>query len=184
MIYYTPSMEIATFGGGCFWCTNAIFKRVRGVIRVETGYSGGTTANPSESQVHEKNTGHAEVIQIQFDPAVIGYKKLVEIFFLTHDPTSLNKQDYDVGPQYRSVIFFHNVRQHKEILEVKKYLENKGVFTAPIVTEIVKFEKFYKAASHHQDYYDKNSFEPYCQVIINPKIGKLREKFAPLLKDG
>lgn len=156
--------------------------RLRGVAQVVSGFSGGTVENPSTYRVYEHNTGHAEVVQVTFDPSVISYKQLVEVFFLTHNPTTLNRQDYDTGTQYRSVIFTHDEEQ-KQIAElVKQTLTDEKVYDHPIVTEIVPYTKFYPAEEYHQQYYDRNSQESYCQMIINPKLSKLRAKFAALMK--
>lgn len=164
--------EIATLGGGCFWCTQALFKRLKGVISVVSGYAGGNPPaggeNSSYEHVSSGTTGHAEAIQIEFDPAIISYEKILEVFWATHDPTTLNRQGADVGTQYRSVIFYHDQKQ-KEAAEKSK----KPSF----VTQIVPFDKFYKAEEYHQNFYDKNKDHPYCQIIINPKIQKLLEEF-------
>jgi peptide-methionine (S)-S-oxide reductase len=175
--------ELATFAGGCFWCTEAIFKRLKGVTSVMPGYSGGHTDNPSYEQVSLGDTGHAEATQIEFDPEQIPYEKLLEIFWHTHNPTTLNRQGNDVGTQYRSVIFYHDVNQ-KEIAEKSKAeLEKEHLYPDPIVTEIVPFEKFYPAESYHQDYYDRNSSAPYCNVMIDPKIHKLLRDYKSDVKD-
>lgn len=175
------SFEKATFGGGCFWCTEAIFKELKGVAEVVSGYAGGKIENPNYYEVSEGNTGHAESIQISFDPDIINYEKIVEIFFLTHDPTSLNRQGNDIGTQYRSVIFYHNSDQ-KEKVEVVKNRLQKDVFEKPIMTEIKTFDNFYPAENYHQNYYERNKDQPYCQFVISPKISKLREKWKDLLK--
>lgn len=173
--------EKATFGSGCFWCTEAVFRRVKGVKKVVSGYSGGTTTNPTYGQVCQGTTGHAEVVQIVFDPMVVSYRQILEIFFGTHDPTTLNRQGNDTGTQYRSVIFFHTKRQQEEALSVKKSLEDDRVFAGPIVTEIVVFKDFYPAENYHRQYYEQNGGEPYCRAVISPKIAKFRERFASLL---
>lgn len=160
--------EIATLGGGCFWCTETIFKRLKGVSSVISGYAGGKMDNPSYDKVSMGTTGHAESIQIEFNPSIISYEKILQVFFATHDPTTLNRQGGDEGTQYRSIIFYHNDKQ-KEIAEKSK----KPSF----VTQIVPFEKFYKAEDYHQNYYEKNKSYPYCQIVINPKIQKLLEEF-------
>lgn len=188
---YNLGMELATFGGGCFWCTEAIFKRVKGVIKIESGYSGGEMENPSYEKVSSGDTGHAEAVQITFDPKVISYEKLLEIFWATHDPTTLNRQGSDVGTQYRSVIFYHDDTQKKIAEKSKK--EHEGDFKDEakplsrgknIVTEIVSFKKFYKAEEYHQNYYDtyKNS-NAYCSLVIDPKIQKLISKFNDQVKE-
>lgn len=177
------NLQTATFAGGCFWCTEAIFKRLKGVMSVMVGFTGGQRENPSYEQVVTGVTGHAEAIQLMFDPSVISYDKLVEIFFATHNPTSLNKQDYDEGTQYRSAIFYHNEKQ-KEIAEkIKQDVETSGKYDKPIITEITPFTAFYPADKHHEDFYDKNRNTPYCQLIIDPKIQKLLKEFSQDIKD-
>ncbi len=174
--------ETATFGGGCFWCTEAIFKSLKGVETVESGYSGGKVKNPTYKEVCTGETGHAEVIQITFDPAVISFRELLEVFWETHDPTTLNRQGADVGTQYRSVVFYHTPQQ-KEIAEkYKAELNRENVFNKPVVTEITAFDKFYKAENYHQDYYANNSTQGYCQIVIVPKLEKFRKIFKDKLK--
>lgn len=175
-------LETAVFGGGCFWCTEAIFQRLRGVESVESGYAGGHVDNPTYEQVSEGDTGHAESIRIEFDPSRIKYEDLLNVFFATHDPTTLNRQGNDVGTQYRSAIFYVNEEQKKAAEEFIKQLESEKVFDDPIVTEVAKLSKFWPAESYHQRYYNNNQSKPYCQFVISPKIGKLRQKFTPLLK--
>ncbi len=170
-------MEQATLAGGCFWCTEAIFKRVKGVTSVVSGYSGGTTGEPSYYKVSAGSTGHAETIQINFDPKIISYEKLLEIFFKLHDPTTLNQQGADIGSQYRSIIFYHNPAQEKIAREVKDKIVKSGLYHNPLVTEIVPFENFYQAEGMHQDFYTKNPNSAYCQIVIDPKIKKLLENF-------
>lgn len=172
----------ATFGSGCFWCTEAVFERIEGVIKVESGYSGGSVENPSYKEVTTGSTGHAEVVQIKYNPEVITYPELLEIFWKTHDPTTLNRQGADVGTQYRSVIFYHNGEQKKLAEEYKKKLDESGAFNDPIVTEITAFDKFYKAEEYHQDYYANNPNQGYCAFVITPKIEKLEEVFEDKLK--
>lgn len=176
-------METATFAGGCFWCTEAIYQRIKGVTSVVSGYSGGEMENPDYETVSEGQTGHAEAIQIQFDPAVISYEKLVEIFFHLVDPTTINQQGNDVGTQYRSVIFYHNNEQRETSEKVKKQIEDEHVYDKPIVTEIKPFEKFYKAEEYHQNYYNNNSEAGYCRVIIDPKIKKLLREYSGQVKE-
>lgn len=174
--------ETATFGGGCFWCTEAIFKSLKGVDTVESGYSGGKVKNPTYREVCTGETGHAEVIQITIDPAVISFRELLEVFWETHDPTTLNRQGADVGTQYRSVVFYHSPQQ-KEIAEkYKSELNKENVFNKPVVTEITPFDKFYKAENYHQDYYTNNSSQGYCQIVIVPKLEKFRKVFKDKLK--
>ena len=175
--------EKATFGGGCFWCTEAIFKRLKGVLFVDSGYTGGDVENPTDDQVYAGKTGHAESIQIEFEPSVITYKTLLDVFWKTHDPTTLNRQGADVGTEYRSVIFYHTPQQKLEAEESKKELEEKGEFKNKIVTQILPFEKFYKAEEYHQNYYERNTAAPYCYIVIDPKIQKLLEKFSDKVKD-
>ncbi len=174
--------ETATFGGGCFWCTEAIFKSLRGVTMVESGYSGGQTKKPTYQEVCTGETGHAEVVQITFDPQVISFSELLEVFWKTHDPTTLNRQGADVGTQYRSVIFYHSPEQ-KEIAEkFRAVLNRENVFDKPVVTEIAAFEKFYKAESYHQNYFSGNRAQGYCQFVIAPKLDKFRKAFKDKLK--
>jgi len=170
--------SLATFGGGCFWCTEAIFSEVTGVISVTSGYSGGETENPTYREVCTGTTGHAEVIQVEFDPEQISYRDLLVIFFATHDPTTLNQQGADVGTQYRSVVFSHDNRQLEIANHLKEELKTSGEYSQPIVTQIVPFSKFYPAEEYHQDYYQQNGAQPYCRAVIQPKLEKFREKFA------
>lgn len=175
--------ETATFGTGCFWCTEAIFKELNGVISVMPGYSGGHTMNPSYKDVCSGETGHAECTQIVFDPSVISYDELLEVFFKVHDPTSLNRQGNDVGTQYRSVIFYHNDEQKRLAEKYKTELDRSGAWDKPIVTQIAPMEKFYPAENYHHDYYaynkDKN---PYCSFVVRPKLEKFRKVFKEKLK--
>jgi peptide-methionine (S)-S-oxide reductase len=172
----------AVFGGGCFWCTEAIFMRLKGVESVESGYAGGQLSNPTYEQVSMGNTGHAESIQIEFDPKIISYADLLNVFFATHDPTTLNRQGNDVGEQYRSAIFYTDEKQRDEALAFIKKLDEDGVYDDPIVTEVSALNKFWPAESYHRRYYDQNQNKPYCMFVINPKLAKLRAKFAHLLK--
>ncbi len=174
--------EIATLGGGCFWCIEAIYERVRGVIKVTSGYSGGHVENPTYEQVSTGTTGHAEAVQIEFDPTVISYNEILDIFWQIHDPTQLNRQGNDIGPQYRSVIFYHDERQKEIALKSKAELEKENIFDKPIVTEITAFKRFYPAESYHKNYYDRNSDEPYCQLVITPKLQKFKKHFSEYLK--
>lgn len=175
--------EIATFGSGCFWCTEAIFLDLKGVTKVTSGYAGGVTPNPSYEQVCSGTTGHAEVVQIEFDPGVISYEQLLEVFFLTHNPTTLNRQGNDVGTQYRSVVFYHDEAQQVAAKKVKERITTANAFDAPIVTAIEPFKNFYPAEDYHQNYFAKNPNQPYCQVMIDPKVAKFRQKFFHLLKN-
>ncbi|MGN6493025.1 MAG: peptide-methionine (S)-S-oxide reductase MsrA [Agriterribacter sp.] len=174
--------EIATFGNGCFWCTEAIFQQLKGVSKVTSGYSGGHVENPTYEEVCSKTTGHAEAIQIEFDPAVITYDELLEVFWQTHDPTTLNRQGNDVGPQYRSVVFYHNETQKKKAEEYKAALDKSGAFSKPIVTFIEPFKNFYAAEDYHQNYFKLNGRAPYCQFVIKPKVEKFEKVFKSKLK--
>jgi peptide-methionine (S)-S-oxide reductase len=172
----------ATLGGGCFWCLEAVFEQLRGVERVVSGYAGGHVANPTYEQVCGGGTGHAEVVQITFDPAVISYQEILDVFFATHDPTTLNRQGADVGTQYRSVIFYHSPEQ-KEIAERRiAELNAEGIWSRPIVTQVVPFEAFYPAEGYHQEYYRSNPNQGYCMAIISPKVAKFRKRFTAKLK--
>ena len=170
--------EIATLANGCFWCTEAIFKRVKAVKSVLPGYTGGTVKNPSYEQVCSGKTGHAESIQIEFDPQIIPYEKILDIFWHTHDPTTINRQGNDIGTQYRSAIFYHDEKQREIAERSKKELEKQGVYKNSIVTEITPFKNFYVAESYHKDYYERNKDAPYCSYIISPKIHKLLERYG------
>jgi peptide-methionine (S)-S-oxide reductase len=174
--------EVATFGGGCFWCTEAIFERVRGVINVESGYSGGHTVNPDYGMVSSGSTGHAEVVQVTFDPEVVSFLELLEIFFKTHDPTTLNRQGADVGTQYRSIVLYHTEQQRELTLRTIKLLDSEGIWKDPIVTAVEPFERFYPAEAYHQEYYENNPNQGYCRLVINPKLSKLEKIFKEKLK--
>lgn len=174
--------ETAVFGGGCFWCTEAVFNELKGVSRVESGYSGGTTVNPSYKDVCTGQTGHAEVIHLTYDPAIISYQKLLEVFFLTHDPTTLNRQGADVGTQYRSVIFYSTDEQKQIANEVIKSLNKEKVYPNPIVTEVTKLSNYYPAENYHQNYFERNGNQPYCRIVIQPKMEKFKKTFDDLLK--
>lgn len=178
----TEGGKLATFGSGCFWCSEAIFLDVEGVLKVESGYSGGTVKNPTYKQVCTGTTGHAEVIQLTYDPAVISFEELLEIFWHTHDPTTLNRQGNDVGPQYRSVIFYHDEEQRSLAEHYKKRLIEEKVYDNPVVTEITPFETFYVAEDYHQNYYALNGNAPYCTFVIQPKLEKFRKVFSEKLK--
>ena len=174
--------EVATFGGGCFWCTEAIFERVRGVVNVESGYSGGHTVNPDYGMVSSGSTGHAEVVQVTFDPEVVSFLELLEIFFKTHDPTTLNRQGADVGTQYRSIVLYHTEQQRELTLRTIKLLDSEGIWKDPIVTAVEPFERFYPAEAYHQEYYENNPNQGYCRLVINPKLSKLEKIFKEKLK--
>jgi len=181
-----PSLVIpqtAVFGGGCFWCTEAIFQMLRGVTKVTPGYAGGDKENPNYYQVSEEKTGHAEVIEIEFDPTIIPYEILLEIFWNLHDPTTLNQQGADTGTQYRSIILTTSSEQQVLAETMKQKLDAAGDFAGPIVTEIKPLKKFYLAEEYHQNYYKNNEYQPYCQVVISPKLQKLRQKYSQLLTD-
>lgn len=175
--------DIATLASGCFWCTEAIFKRLKGVTSVMSGYTGGTGENPTYEQVCSGKTGHAEAIQVTFDPTIISYKKLLEIFFHLHNPTTLNQQGADTGTQYRSAIFYHTTEQKLIAEEVQQTLEQSGAFKDKIVTEITPYTNFYKAENYHQEYYEKNKQYPYCQLVIDPKLQKLLQEFSQQVKE-
>lgn len=178
------NLEIATFAGGCFWCTEAVFKRLKGVEEVVSGYSGGRTENPTYEEVSSGDTGHAEAIQIKFDPSVISFEQLVEIFFKLHDPTTLNQQGADIGEQYRSAIFYHSDKQREIAEKVLEKFEKDKVYPDPIVTEITEFSNFYKAEGYHQDYYENNrNSNAYCRIVIDPKIQKLYKDFKDQVKE-
>ncbi|SDW73519.1 peptide-methionine (S)-S-oxide reductase [Lutibacter oricola] len=175
-------LETATFANGCFWCTEAIFQRLKGVEKVESGYTGGDLKNPTYKDITTGTTGHAEVIQIKFDNTVISFEELLDVFFSTHNPTTLNRQGYDVGTQYRSGIFYHSETQ-KIISEAYiKALTEAKVFEDPIVTEVTKIDIFYKAEDYHQNYYNNNKTQGYCMAVINPKLDKFIKKFKGKLK--
>ncbi len=176
------SLRLATFGNGCFWCTEAVFQRLAGVDQVMSGYSGGDVDNPTYKQVCTGTTGHAEVIQIKFDPSVISFDELLEVFWKTHDPTTLNRQGADVGTQYRSVIFYHDETQKQQAEHFKQKLDEAGVFSAPIVTEISEFTKFYPAEADHHNYFNQHGSQGYCQAVIRPKVDKFTEVFRDKLK--
>jgi len=178
----TNKLETATFAGGCFWCTEAIFEQLKGVTSVVSGYSGGDIKNPSYREVVSGRTGHAEAIQITYNPKVISYIELLDVFFLTHDPTTLNRQGYDVGTQYRSVVFYHNKSQKDDAKAMIKALTEAKVFKHKIVTEVISFANFYSAEAYHQDYYDNNKSQPYCENVINPKLVKFFKKYTSKLK--
>ncbi|MBN2386399.1 MAG: peptide-methionine (S)-S-oxide reductase MsrA [Anaerolineales bacterium] len=174
--------RVATLGGGCFWCLEAVFDELRGVASVESGYSGGTVPHPTYRAVCDGTTGHAEVVQVRFDPAVLAYADLLRVFFAIHDPTTLNRQGADVGPQYRSVIFYHDQEQKKTAEAVIARLTAEKLWDAPIVTALRPFEAFYVAEEVHQEYFSNNRFQPYCQAIIAPKLARFRQQFVEKLK--
>ncbi|MCD6054603.1 MAG: peptide methionine sulfoxide reductase [Rubrobacteraceae bacterium] len=178
----SSTREVATLGGGCFWCLEAVYQELRGVEKVESGYSGGHVPNPTYRAVCSETTGHAEVVQVTFDPSVVSYKDILEVYFTIHDPTTLNRQGADVGTQYRSVIFYHGDEQRRVARGVISDLESEGIWSNPIVTEVEPFEEFYVAEGYHQNYFRNNGFQPYCQVIIAPKVAKFRKEHLDRLK--
>jgi len=177
-----PKTELATFGGGCFWCTEAVFLELRGVNKVVSGYTGGTVPNPTYADVCTGLTGHAEVIQIEYDPAQITFEQLLDVFFHTHDPTTKNRQGADVGTQYRSSVFFHNEKQKDTTKKVIAELDKSGDFDNPIVTTIEELKKFYPAEDYHQDYFAQNPRNPYCQAVVGPKVSKFQKRYKDMLK--
>ncbi len=176
--------DTATLAGGCFWCTEAIFKRLKGVTSVTSGYAASKVENPSYEQVCSGRTGAAEAIQLTFDPSIISYEKLLEIFWHTHDPTTLNRQGNDAGTQYRSAIFYNDDEQKQIALASKAALEKSGSYKKPVVTEIVPFTNFYPAEDYHTDYYERNRYQPYCTVVIDPKVKKLLKEYSKDVKDA
>ncbi len=174
--------ELATLGGGCFWCTEAIFNQLKGVEKVESGYSGGNLENPTYEQVSTGTTGHAEVVQLTFDPSLISFKEILQIFFSTHDPTTLNRQGPDVGTQYRSVIFYHTEQQKTIAEQAIKEMTEEKLFDAPIVTRIEPFNRFHEAEDYHKDYFKRHPEQQYCRIIIAPKMAKLQKLYLSKLK--
>jgi peptide-methionine (S)-S-oxide reductase len=178
----SPITQVATLGGGCFWCLEAVYRDLQGVDRVVSGYAGGSIRHPTYQQVCTGTTGHAEVVQVTFDPAAISYRELLEVFFTIHDPTTLNRQGDDVGLQYRSVIFYHSPEQRETARQVMEELAAEGVWQEPIVTELVPYDAFYAAEAYHQEYFRRNPDKPYCRIVIAPKVAKARQKFLAKLK--
>lgn len=176
------NLETATFGNGCFWCSEAIFDRLKGVTKVTSGYAGGTVKNPTYEQVVTGRTGHAEVVQVTFNPKVITYTELLEIFWKTHDPTTLNRQGNDIGTQYRSVVFYHTPQQKATAEKYKQVLNQQKVYPKPIVTQIAAYQKFYEAEDYHKQYFKLNGNQPYCKLVIQPKVDKLEKVFKDKLK--
>jgi methionine-S-sulfoxide reductase len=175
-------LDLITLGAGCFWCTEAVFQRLDGVEKVVSGYAGGIVENPSYKQICTGTTGHAEVVNVYFDSRKLSLENLLEVFWATHDPTTLNRQGADVGPQYRSAIFYHTQNQRTVASGLKEELNAKGVFDSPIVTEITAFSNFYPAEDYHQEYFNLNGMQPYCQFVVKPKVDKLRKYFSDRLK--
>ncbi|HZG69417.1 MAG TPA: peptide-methionine (S)-S-oxide reductase MsrA [Herpetosiphonaceae bacterium] len=178
----SSTREVATLAGGCFWCLEAVFADLQGVEQVVSGYAGGHVPNPTYRQVCSETTGHAEVVQVRFDPAVISFRELLEVFFTIHDPTTLNRQGADVGSQYRSAIFYHSPEQERTAREVIAELSAARLWDAPIVTEVTPLDTFYPAEDYHQNYYQQNSNQPYCRVVIAPKVAKVRKQYLAKLK--
>ncbi len=176
------ALDTATFASGCFWCVEAVFQNLKGVQSVVSGYTGGSVPNPSYEEVCSGSTGHAEACQIAYDPKIVSYPELLEVFWKTHDPTTLNRQGNDSGTQYRSAIFYHNEEQKKLAEHYKKELDSSGAFDAPIITEIVPFTKFYKAENYHQNYFNEHGAKPYCLFVIRPKVEKFKKAFHNKLK--
>jgi peptide-methionine (S)-S-oxide reductase len=174
--------ELATLGGGCFWCTEAVFSQLKGVTSVEPGYAGGAVARPTYEQVCTGTTGHAEVVQVRFDPTVLSFHDLLTVFFTVHDPTTPNRQGNDVGPQYRSVVFYRNEAQKATTAQVIRELEAERLYRKPFVTQVVPFEAFYPAEEYHRDYFARNPERAYCQLVIAPKVAKFRSKYTAQLK--
>lgn len=175
-------LETATLGSGCYWCTEAIYQDLKGVEQVRSGFSGGHIANPSYEEVCTGTTGHAECVQFFFDPKVISFQEILEVFWSTHDPTTLNRQGGDVGPQYRSAVFYHSPEQKHQAAHLKRSVDESGAFEDPIVTEITPFSNFYVAGDYHQNYFKQNGSQPYCQMVVRPKVEKFKRIFAEKLK--
>jgi peptide-methionine (S)-S-oxide reductase len=176
------NLTTATLAGGCFWCLEAVFDEIRGVESVESGYSGGKVPNPSYRDVCTGTTGHAEAVQVTFDPAVVSYRDLLNVFFGIHDPTTLNRQGADTGTQYRSAIFYHDDDQKAVAAQLIKELNEQHIWDQPIVTEVTRFDKFYVAEDYHQEYFANNRFQPYCMAVVAPKVSKFRKHFTEMLK--
>lgn len=176
--------EIATLGGGCFWCLEAVYQQLTGVNQVVSGYAGGSMPNPTYKEVSTGQTGHAEVVQLTYNPAEISYRDILKVFFTIHDPTTPNRQGADIGPQYRSIIFFQDNDQRLVAEEVIREIKNAEIWNAPLVTELEKYSNFYPAEDYHQNYYRDNPQQPYCQVVIAPKVAKFRQKYFNMLKKG
>ncbi len=178
----SPNREVATLAGGCFWCLEAVFDDLQGVESVVSGYAGGHVLNPSYKDICTGRTGHAEVVQITFDPAVVSFRDLLQVFFTIHDPTTLNRQGADVGTQYRSAIFYHSTQQKTTAEHVIAEINAAGIWGAPIVTQVAPIDVFYAAEDYHQEYYSRNPYQPYCQVVIAPKVAKFRKHYVERLK--
>lgn len=176
-------IELATLGGGCFWCLEPVYEALQGVERVQVGYAGGQEPNPTYQMVGSGLTGHAEVAQVHFEPAAISYREVLEVFFSVHDPTTLNRQGADVGPQYRSLILYHSDAQHQTARELIQELNDEGIWNSPIVTEIQPYSEFHLAEDYHQDYYENNPGAGYCMAVISPKLAKFRKRYAERLRE-
>ncbi len=174
--------EVATLGGGCFWCIEAVFDELQGVVDVVSGYAGGHKENPTYQEVCTGTTGHAEVVQVTFDPEVISYSDILRVFFAVHDPTTLNRQGNDIGTQYRSVIFYHSENQKREAERIIREIAEAKIYENPIVTEVTEFKNFYPAEDYHQEYFAKNPYQPYCAAVVAPKVAKFRKIFSEMLK--
>ena len=179
----TGGTQEATLGGGCFWCLEAFFQELRGVRSVQSGYAGGVTTDPSYKQVCSGTTGHAEVVRVRFDPGAIDYADLLRVFFAIHDPTTPDRQGADVGTQYRSIILYHDDAQRESAVAVMREIESEGLYADPLVTELVPLERFWPAESYHDDYFRKNPDQPYCRIVIDPKVAKFRKRFRDRLSD-
>lgn len=177
-----PETQMATLAGGCFWCLEAVYKELRGISRVTSGYAGGAVPNPSYEAVCSGRTGHAEVVQLEFDPGAVSYKEILEVFFTIHDPTTLDRQGADVGTQYRSAIFYHSPEQKLIAEQVIEDMESRTVWKDPIVTQVVPLDAFYPAEEYHHDYFARNSWQPYCQMVVAPKVAKFRKQFLQKLR--
>lgn len=178
----TRGTELATLGGGCFWCLEAVYDELRGVESVESGYAGGHVANPTYRQVCDGTTGHAEVVQIRFDPAQVSFRELLQVFFTIHDPTTPNRQGHDIGTQYRSAIFYHSPEQHAAAEQVIAEIGQANLWDAPIVTQVAPLDVFYPAEDYHQEYFANNANQPYCRAVVAPKVAKFRKGFVEKLK--
>lgn len=176
------NLQTATLAGGCFWCLEAVFDEIKGVHSVESGYAGGHVPNPTYRQVCNGDTGHAEVVQIRFDPNIVSYRDLLNVFFAIHDPTTLNRQGADVGTQYRSAIFYHDEEQKRTAEELIRELGTQKIWDDPIVTEVTQFDQFYMAENYHQEYFARNPYQPYCMAVVAPKVAKFRKHFLGMLK--
>ena len=176
------NLQTATLAGGCFWCLEAVYDEIKGVQGVESGYAGGHMDNPTYRAVCNGDTGHAEVVQVHFDPTVVSYRDLLNVFFAIHDPTTLNRQGADTGPQYRSAIFYHDDEQKKIAEDLIKDLNAQKIWDRPIVTEVTKLDKFYMAEDYHQEYFARNPYQPYCMAVVSPKVSKFRKHFIEMLK--